>query len=197
MITASTIADEYKIGRDAMEVIDMSSNPYHESFDELLDLRRFDLTCYPTADLLFVKCDGKFFLAHMVPGTHGANILHWHTRIRGAWLIKVGTHLVQSINDVCKALTSIQITGGTHVPLLFPHSKLCPNISRHGLSIVLSAPFFTQQVHDQLNDRWKFSTVQEHLRRDPSYQLVDNGGVLNVNTRVMKLTCGKLIKQPD
>ncbi len=36
-----------------------------------------------------------------------------------------------------------------------------------------------------------------HLQRGPSYRLVDDGGVLNVATRVMKLNCGKLIKQPD
>ncbi len=36
-----------------------------------------------------------------------------------------------------------------------------------------------------------------HLRRPLSYQIVDDGGVLNTVTRVMKLTRGKLIKQPD
>jgi hypothetical protein len=197
MATASTIADECKIGSNAMEVIYMSPNPYHESFDELLDLRRFNLTHHSTAGLSFVECDGKVFLAHMVPGTPGAKIPCWRTRICGAWLIKLGTYLVQSINDVCTTLTSIQSTGGTHVPLLFSHPELCPDISHRCLPIVLSAPFFTQQVHNQLNDQWEFSTVHEHLRRNPSYQLVDNGGVLNVNTCVMKLTRGKLIKQPD
>jgi hypothetical protein len=54
-----------------------------------------------------------------------------------------------------------------------------------------------QQTHDQLNNRWEFSTVADHLRRDPSYDLVNDRGVLNVVTRVMKLTRGKLIKQLD
>jgi hypothetical protein len=176
MATASTIADEYKIGSDTMEVIYMSSNPYHKSFNELLDLHCFDLTCHPTAGLLFVECDGKVFLALMVPGTPGAKIPCLRTRIHGAWLIKVGTYLIQSINDVRTALTSIQSTSGTHVPLLFSHPELCPGISRRGLPIVLSAPFFTQQVHNQLNDRWEFSTVHKHLCCDPSYQLMDKGG---------------------
>ena len=39
--------------------------------------------------------------------------------------------------------------------------------------------------------------MSEHLRRPPSYQIVDDGGVLNTVTRVMKLTHGKLIKQPN
>ncbi len=59
------------------------------------------------------------------------------------------------------------------------------------------APFLTQQVHDQLNNRWEFSTVANHLCRDPSYKIVNDGGVLNVITWVMKLTRGKLIKQPN
>jgi hypothetical protein len=39
--------------------------------------------------------------------------------------------------------------------------------------------------------------VADHLRCNPSYQLVDDGGVHNVVTCVMKLTHRKLIKQPD
>jgi hypothetical protein len=39
--------------------------------------------------------------------------------------------------------------------------------------------------------------VTKHLHRDPSYQVVDGGGVLNVDTRVVKFTQGKLIKQPN
>ena len=38
----------------------------------------------------------------------------------------------------------------------------------------------------------------EHLRScKPSYELVDLGDVLNVITRVMRLTRGKLLQQPD
>jgi hypothetical protein len=40
--------------------------------------------------------------------------------------------------------------------------------------------------------------VADHLRScKPSYELVDSGDVLNVITRVMRLTRGKLLKQPD
>jgi hypothetical protein len=63
--------------------------------------------------------------------------------------------------------------------------------------MVSSTPNFTHQARDQLNNQWEFLTVFEHLCRHPSYRVVDNGGVLNTVTRVMKLTRGKLIKQPD
>jgi gluconate kinase len=59
-----------------------------------------------------------------------------------------------------------------------------------------SAPFY-QQVHDQLNHRWEFDTVATYLRKAPSYQIVDDADVLNVTTKVMKLTRGKLIHQED
>jgi hypothetical protein len=62
---------------------------------------------------------------------------------------------------------------------------------------VSSAPFFTQQVPNQLNNTWKFSTVADHLHRDPSYKIVNDEGVLDVITWIMKLTGGKLIKQPN
>jgi len=54
---ASAIAEEYHIGRDAMDMIYMSPDPYHASFDKLLDLRQFDHTRHPTAGLSFFEQD--------------------------------------------------------------------------------------------------------------------------------------------
>ncbi len=40
--------------------------------------------------------------------------------------------------------------------------------------------------------------VRDHLQScKPSYKLVPSGDVLNVITQVMRLTRGKLMKQPD
>ncbi len=39
--------------------------------------------------------------------------------------------------------------------------------------------------------------MTNHLCWDPSYKIVNDGWVLNVITQVMKLTHGKLIKQPN
>jgi hypothetical protein len=69
-------------------------------------------------------------------------------------------------------------------------------MTHDGLPIVSSAPFH-QQVHDQLNQRWDFDTVAEHLKKAPSYKLIDDGNVLNVVTKVMKLKQGKLVQQED
>ncbi len=133
---ASAIAEEYHIGRDAMDMIYMSPDPYHDSFDELLDLRQFDHTRHPTAGLSFFEQDGRVILAHMQPGTPGAKIPCWRTHIHGAWLLKIGTHIIHSILDVQAAFSATQALGSTHISLLFAHPEFRPDISRRGLLIV-------------------------------------------------------------
>ena len=80
--------------------------------------------------------------------------------------------------------------------LLFSHPELWRDISNKGLPIISSAPF-SQQTHDQLNRRWDFTSVADHLHHAPPYDVVGSGDVLNYVTRVMKLTRGKLLCQED
>jgi hypothetical protein len=101
------------------------------------------------------------------------------------------------VEDASSTLKTFVNSGAQSVPLLFSHPEIRPNLSRNGLPIVSSAPF-RQHVHDQLNNRWEFSTVAQHLQSSkPTHHHVESGGVLNVVNRVMKLTRGKLLKQPD
>jgi hypothetical protein len=61
----------------------------------------------------------------------------------------------------------------------------------------LSTPF-TQSTHNQLNNRWEFSTVANHLRTcGHQHQLIASGDVLNFVNGAMHLTRGKLLKQSD
>jgi hypothetical protein len=81
--------------------------------------------------------------------------------------------------------------------LLFAHPEIRPNLFHDGLPIILSAPF-TQSTHGQLNNRWEFSTVANHLHTcGPQHRLVASGDVLSFVNRAMRLTCGKLLKQFD
>ena len=123
-------------------------------------------------------------------------IPRWRTRIKGAWLIKVGPHTVSTIIDVQDAFASLSLGGSTHVILLFSHPLLRQDISHDGLPIVSSAPF-TQDVHDQLNNRWDFTSAAEHLRTARHYEHVFDGDVVNCVTKAMKLTRGKLLQQSD
>jgi hypothetical protein len=120
----------------------------------------------------------------------------WRVNLRGAWLIKVGPAVVSTISDVHEAFKVLYESDAPSVTLLFSHPELRRDISNKGLPIISSAPF-SQQTHDQINRRWDFTSVAEHLRQAPPYNVVGSGDVLNYVTRVMKLTHGKLLRQDD
>ena len=105
--------------------------------------------------------------------------------------------MINTIAETMLAFKSLTTSGAHSTVLLFAHPEIRPNLSHDGLPIVSSA-LFTQHIHDQLNNRWEFSTVADYLRScTPAYQHVVSGGVLNMVNRVMRLTRGKLLKQPD
>ena len=104
---------------------------------------------------------------------------------------------MESIDAVTRAFSELHTSKSPSVTLLFSHPEVRPSISQTGLPVVSSAPF-TQLTHDQLNNRWEFTTVAEHLRTcKPTHQHVRSGDVINMVTRAMRLTRGKLLKQPD
>ena len=194
---AADLVEEYKIGKQDMALIYMSPDPYHEAFEQTIDLRKFDLRKHPTGGLVLYDRVARVHLTSISPGSPAARIHNWRLRKRGAWLIKVGDRLIGSSDDVVKAFEMLRKLASTSTTLLFLHPEVRPNLSQDGVPIVSSAPF-SQNTHDQLNNRWEFSTVAEHLRSSKSsYELVPSGDVLNVVTRVMRLTRGKLMKQTD
>ncbi len=169
---------------------------YYNSFDEIIDLRKFDLNKHRTAGLCLRHSDNCLFLGGMTPGTPGAKIPRWHSRIKGAWLIKVWDANVTSIEDAQLAFAQESTHNPDHTVLLSSHPEIHPDISYDGLPIMSSAPF-SQHIHDQLNKRWDFSTVADYLRKASPYDVVADGNVLNYTTKVMKLTRGKLTQQKD
>ena len=133
----------------------------------------------------------------MSPSTPAAKIKDWRTRLKGMWLIKIGDVNVSTITDAKLAFQALHDSGSTSTTLLFAHPEVRPNLSHDGLPIMSSAPF-SQATHDQLNNRWEFTTVADHLRScRPTHSTVMSGGVHNVITKVMKLTRGKLLKGPN
>jgi hypothetical protein len=145
-----------------MATIYMSPDPYYEAFKEVIDLRKFDLHKHRTAGLCLAHSDKCLYLGGMAPGTPGAKIPCWRSQLKGAWLIKVGDILVSSIADAQNAFTTAIVLGSPFVTLLFSHPEIHQDISHDGLPIVSSAPF-SQQVHDQMNKRWDFTTVANYL----------------------------------
>ncbi len=186
-----------EIFKTNMAMIYMSPNPYFDAFKQPLDLHQLDLCKHPTAGLSLYEHAGRLHLATMSPDSPAAKIKDWHSRVKGAWLIQIGDTPVTTITSAKDALTAAHLANTSSVTLLFAHPKIRPNLSHDGVSIVSSAPF-TQSHHDQLNNRLEFSTVAEYLRSyRSSIPPINSGGVYNVMTKVMKLTCGKLIKGPD
>jgi len=117
--------------------------------------------------------------------------------LKGAWLIKIGDVNLSTIKEAKSAFQSIHDSGSTSTTLLFAHSKVQPNLSHDGLPIISSA-LFSQATHDQLNNRWEFTTVANHLRScRPIHSTAVSGGIYKVITKVMKLTQDKLLKGPD
>ncbi len=68
----------------------------------------------------------------------------------------------QKIEEVQNAFADLHTNGCQTATLMFVHLEVRPNLSHKGLPIVLSAPF-SQSTLDQLNNRWEFSTVADHL----------------------------------
>ena len=162
-----------------------------------MNLRKFDLSKHPTAGLELFEKDGRVHLARISRSTPAAKIPEWGSRIRGAWLIKINGMAATTKADVVAILQNLASSGCPVVTMLFAHPEIHPSLSRDGVPIV-SCPPFSRHTHEQMNNRWEFHTVTEHLQScKPSYQLVPSGDVLNVITRVMRLTRGKLMKQPD
>ena len=194
---AIDIMADFDISKKDMAMIYLSPDPYYEAFAQPIDLRNFDPATHATAGLSLLESGGRLHLANMSPSTPAAKIKDWRTRMKGAWLIKIGDTVVSTISEAKSALQSIHDSGSPSTTLLFAHPEVRPNLSHDGLPILSLAPF-TQSTHDQLNNRWEFATVADHIRSSRrSHSTVESGGVHNVITKVMKLTRGKLLKGPD
>jgi hypothetical protein len=125
----------------------------------------------------------------MQPGTPGAKIPRWRSRIKGAWLIKNDEVNVSTINEAHAAFATAASKGHPSTRLLLSHPEFCQDVSHNGLPIVSLAPF-SQQIYDQMNNCWDFSTVADHLRKKPPFCVVKDGSVLNYVSKAMKLTHG-------
>jgi hypothetical protein len=174
----------------------MSPDLFFDAFEEDLDLQKWSFDKHLTTGLSLVVHNGRVYLGSMTPGTPGAKMDQWRVNLHGAWLIKVGSTQISTISDAQSACRSLYETSAPSVTLLFSHPELRQDNSNKGLPFVSLAPFL-QQTHDQLNQRWNFSTVVKYLRKAPPYTIIDSGDVRKYVTCVMRLTCGKLLRQDD
>ena len=123
----------------------------------------------------------------------------WRTRIRGAWLQKVGNNVVTTEEEVIRALAKCGGTSANSCQLTFSYPEVSHGLTNTGIP----------QVNlDQLNPRgilrpmFCSATMVETSNGTfvpdcPHNRLIlvaDSGGVLNYKSRAMKLTRGKLLQ---
>jgi hypothetical protein len=176
----------------------MSPSPYNDALEEELDLQRFDFTKHRAVSMSMVQQGNQLILASMVPSTPGAKISLWHTQICGAWLNSINnTPPVQALPEVHNIFRILHEEHAITCVLLFAHPKIQHGLTDKGIPL-LQQDRLTQLTINQLSDRWDTATNDKHaFQRDPTYKIVLDGNVLNVTTKVMKLTCGKLMNQQD
>jgi len=107
------------------------------------------LAHHPTAGLILFEKYNRILLASMAPGTPGAHIARWQTRIHGAWLIQVDGTPITSISDAKAVFTRLSCSNSPRCTLQFSHPKVNPDISNKGLP-VMSKSDFSQFTHGQL-----------------------------------------------
>jgi len=81
---AAELVNGFNIGVQDMMMVYMSPDPYHDAFDQSVDLRKFDLSKHATGGLSLYERDGRVHLASIAPSTPAARIHAWRTRLRGA-----------------------------------------------------------------------------------------------------------------
>jgi hypothetical protein len=190
---AAKVIREYSIGKEDMAMIYISPDPFYGAFEEELDLRKFDLSRHSTAGMNFFAKDQRLFLALMAPGTPGARIPRWRTRIHGAWFIAIDGTQLTTLADAQSIFHRLSHDHSRGCTLLFLHPKITPDIASSGLPI-MSKSDFPQLAHDQLNNRVDLLEDGLRILRAWAYDIVESGNVRQYVTRVMQLTRGKLLK---
>ena len=181
-----------------LEMVYMSPSHYNDSFEEVLDLRRFDLRTSSTAGLKCQETSGKLFLRDMKPSTPAARIRAWRSRLRDAWLIAVDGAPVSSVRDLEAELLRAKQNDRTSCRLLFAHSAIRDGLVEEGIP----------QVNvDQLNNRHDLHRIEVMTQTQFDqwfaslppvfYEVVKEGGVLNLLTACHKLTRRQLLQQDD
>ncbi len=107
----------------------MSPDPFFDSFEQELDLRKWSFNNHRTAGLSLVFHNGRVYLGGMTTGTPGAKVDRWRINLRGAWLIKIGSTLILTISDAQAAFKALYESSSPSVTLLFSHPELRRDIS--------------------------------------------------------------------
>lgn len=74
--------------QDCMAQIYLSPTPFNDAFEEILDLSIWHNHDHPTIGMWFIHDDVRLYLVAMMPSTTAAKIRWWHSRMKGASIMK-------------------------------------------------------------------------------------------------------------
>jgi hypothetical protein len=134
----------------------------------------------------------------MQKSTPAAKIRAWRSRLSGACILEVDGTKVSTVDELSKKLLSLKDSGAKHCTILMAHSAIRDGLVETGIP----------QINiDQLNDRHSLMSLDVMTQEQfdswfaslPScfYEIVSEGGVLNLTTELHKLTRRTLLQQDD
>jgi hypothetical protein len=189
---------EHDISRRDIETVYLSPSSFLDAFEEVINLRYFDATKFPTAGMECEEKNGKVYLRGMLPSSPAAKIRAWRSRLRDARIISINGKSVHCISDVSDAFLLLATDGSPKATILMQHNAIRDGLVESGIP----------QVNvDQLNSRFAFDNIEVMTQAQfdcwfsslPTcfYELVEDGGVLNLTTACHKLTRRVLLQQDD
>jgi hypothetical protein len=150
--------------------------------------------------MAFLPQNNRLILANMVASTLGARIARWRTCLCGAWLLSINGNPVQTLTDVHNVFDDLSLSRTPSCTLLFAHPEISHGISNKGLPLIRRDQISQLNI-DQLSNRWmpkaSLPPVLPDIPKTLTYDIVTDGDVRNMVTKVMKLTRGKLMKRTD
>jgi hypothetical protein len=175
--------DDYFITRRDWAQIYASPHAYHDGFDIELPLLRYKKDD-PTAGMRFRFVNGRLILDRIEKSTIAAKIPRWRSRLRGAWLRKIGDVEVDSVADVKRELAKCLGSNAPACWLTFSHPAIKHGLTNDGIP----------QINvDQLNPRHLFANapVEElNTAQPPSFPLPDIGAPAAAAASVQTLDDG-------
>lgn len=192
------IISQHEISNKDLQMVYLSPHAFKNSFEEVLDLRKYTSSMSPTAGLLCKESNGRLYFRDAEPSTPAAKIRAWRSRLRGAWLIQVNDTPVSTMTDLRSVMSSLLDSKSKHCTLLMAHSELKDGLVETGIPQVN-----IDQMHRRYDFQDTFAMTQEEFddwfARLPRsfYDVVDEGGVHNCVTSAHKLTRRLLLEQDD
>jgi hypothetical protein len=104
-----SIIDDLALDREeAFAQVYLYPSPYHEAFEEEIDLRTWTPNDHHTAGLVLIQLDNELILGDILKSTPAARIDKWRSRCRGATLLEVKGIPVQTSKDVHNILVNLK-----------------------------------------------------------------------------------------